>query len=122
LIAEATGKVLDVTEAQVVRAAETAMSIGAWAIPFCYRMDCHRLINSQRHKPNVRLEEKTMVGGIGTMAIMAHRGDIPVKIEVIQAIAEAVGPTLHDDSGYNVAIDPHTAQVCEKLAPLHNQD
>ena len=65
------------------------------------------------------MDEKSMVGGLGTMAIMAYRGDIPVKIEVIQAIAEAVGPTLHDASGYNVAIDPHTAQVCETLAPLH---
>jgi hypothetical protein len=118
LIAEATGKVLDVTETGVVKAAETAMSIGAWAIPFCYRMDCHRRIGeAQKILDDPELNSR-IVRGIGDLAMLAHCGEIPVETEVIQNIAKAVGPRLHG-KGYKDEFDPHSASLLEYVAPLH---
>ncbi|MEO6513139.1 MAG: hypothetical protein ABIR37_00485 [Candidatus Saccharimonadales bacterium] len=110
---------LDLTEAGVVRAAETAVSLGSWVVPFCYRRECARLVENDYTEPKVRRKDEGIVRTIGDMAMIVCRRDIPVETEVIQGIAGAAGPKLHG-VGYQDVFAPHEVALLEKLAPLHD--
>jgi hypothetical protein len=117
------GKLLDATDYVATQASRRAMSLGAWAVPFCYRKECHRLINARQNEADILKDEEDTLRGIAGMTFQALRGQIPVRIEVIQTIAHAIGPTLHEDSTYSKALgDPHKAEVLNRIAPLHDEN
>jgi len=114
---------LDVTEAGAVKAANTCIKIGAWVVPFCYRIEYGRLIGHDPQAAEEHEEAVDMVKGIGIMAQWARSGKFSLGIEDVQYIAKRVGPELQDVGvGYEDAFSPHDTKLFDHVVPLHDNE
>ena len=119
MIAKVAGKLLDVTETGAFKAADTCLKLGAWVVPFCYRRECARIIRQEHDELEARIEEEGIVKSIGTMALRAHCGKLPIDMEEVQNIARIVGPSL-ERATYQDVFNPHESTLLEHVAPLHD--
>lgn len=118
MITEAAVKMLDVTEAGVVRAAGTGMKIGAWLIPYCYNRECARLAKGSSTEAEIREQEEGIVRGVGEWIISVHRASKGIGQAEVEKVVETIGSTL-ESVDYADVFDPHRAALLRRIAPLH---
>lgn len=122
MIGQVTGKILDVTETGVVKAADGCMKLGAWVVPFCYKRECARIIKEDQDAATEHEAEVEIVAGIGQLALRARCGKAPLGLEVVQNIARLAGPALQSADYEDAAFNPLEIKWLEHVAPLHDEN
>jgi hypothetical protein len=123
LLEKQAGKILDASETAVFKAADTAMSLGAWVVPFCYQREVKR-IEDEGHGVDIdREREECIVRGLGQLIIETKRGiHSAISDDQLECIFDAVKPSLRVIQHYDDIsdFDPHMASLLERLSPLYD--
>ena len=97
---------------------DIAVSLGAWFDPGCYQRQCKYL---QERVGITQEGREDIVAGIGQIVMGTVQGNLKVDLRNLRKVIEEVRPNL-GDVDYDDKFDKTTAEVIEKLAPLHDEN
>ena len=100
------------------RVGDALIDVGSWTVPVCYQEKCRRL---EARDTFTYEQEECIVAGVAEIALGSLQGRLRVDLRTLHELVQSLRPEIHDVD-YSTVRDPHTAEVLEKILPLHEDN